>query len=308
MSAIADDSLFAIFDGHGPVGEHFATYAQKNLPSLMAKYIQQERVKAHKLRNSKLPKDEQLPFNPKLFPMISTKSYQEASKSAHIELNGLMIDTQPLVNLSGTTGISAGFHDGHMIVSNVGDSRAILGYYDSEEKKTIAVPVSQDQTPWRKDERERIEKSGGRVLTVDQLEGKTKVTESDKTQDKKLGVDDFIDIAGDPPRVWKADDNLPGTSFTRSLGDSIAEECGVFAEPEFFSKRISEEDEILVLASDGVFEFMTNQEIIDMCKNSENAVIACDEIVHKAYNSWLEHENRTDDITIIVMYFRHNEN
>ena len=308
MSGIADDSYFAIFDGHGPVGEHFGTYAQKNLPSLMAKYIQQERVKAHKLRNSKLPKDEQLPFNPKLFPMISANSYQEASKNAHIELNGLMIDTQPLVNLSGSTAISAGFHDGQIIVSNVGDSRAILGYYDSEEKRTIAVPLSQDQTPWRRDERERIERSGGRVLTVDQLEGKTEVKESDKTQDKRLGVDDFIDIAGDPPRVWKADDNLPGTSFTRSLGDSIAEKCGVFAEPEFFSKRISEEDEILVLASDGVFEFMTNQEIIDMCKNSENAVIACDEIVQKAYNSWLEHENRTDDITIIVMYFRHNEN
>jgi hypothetical protein len=34
---------------------------------------------------------------------------------------------------------------------------------------------------------------------------------------------------GDPPRIWSKYGEYPGTAFTRSLGDSIAEELGVFA-------------------------------------------------------------------------------
>ena len=36
------------------------------------------------------------------------------------------------------------------------------------------------------------------------------------------------------PRVWDESLERPGCAFTRSLGDSVAEECGVCAEPEVF--------------------------------------------------------------------------
>jgi len=309
FTSIPDDSFFGVYDGHGPVGEHFAQYTKHNLPSLLAKYVQQERVKAHKARNALLPKDKQFPFNPKLFPMLESKSYELASKRAHEDCNQKMIDTQPLVNLSGSTAITAGFHNGQAIISCVGDSRAILGYKEEDTQKIIAVPLSQDQTPWRKDERERIKRAGGRVMTIDEMEGKSSINskEMKKDEDRKLGEDNFIDEEGDPPRVWLSDKKLPGTSFTRSLGDQIANTVGVFAEPEFFSKTITDEDAILVLASDGVFEFLQNQEIIDICAKSANPVEACSAVVDAAYNKWLEYENRTDDITAIIMFFRHGE-
>ena len=41
----------------------------------------------------------------------------------------------------------------------------------------------------------------------------------------------FIQV-GDPPRVWDESLERPGCAFTRSLGDSVAEACGVCAEPE----------------------------------------------------------------------------
>lgn len=228
----------------------------------MEKYIRQERVQAHTLRNESLPPEQKYPFNPKLFPMISPESYQLASKLAHEECNKLMIETQPLVNLSGTTAISAGFHNGHLVISNVGDSRAILGYRDEQQKakkddttssSIIAIPLSKDQTPWRLDERIRIEKAGGRVLTLAQLQGKVKVAEDDNNNNRYLGEAGDIDEAGDPPRVWLKDKDMPGTSFTRALGDSMADEVGVCAEPECYSKEITEEDEILILASDGTY-------------------------------------------------------
>ncbi len=35
----------------------------------------------------------------------------------------------------------------------------------------MAKPLSNDQTPYRKDERDRIKKTGARVLSMDQIEG-----------------------------------------------------------------------------------------------------------------------------------------
>ena len=40
------------------------------------------------------------------------------------------------------------------------------------------------------------------------------------------------DDDGDPPRLWLPDATFPGTAFTRSLGDKIAESIGVCADPE----------------------------------------------------------------------------
>ncbi len=45
-----------------------------------------------------------------------------------------------------------------------------------------------------------------------------------------------IDEGGDPPRVWSAKGAYPGTAFTRSIGDRIAEGCGVYAEPEILER------------------------------------------------------------------------
>lgn len=57
-----------------------------------------------------------------------------------------------------------------MFVANVGDSRAILCTRQPGEESRVR-PLSVDQTPFRKDERERIKKAGGHVLTIDQIEG-----------------------------------------------------------------------------------------------------------------------------------------
>ena len=57
--------------------------------------------------------------------------------------------------------------------------------------------------------------------------------------------------------------DFPGTAFTRSLGDALAEDLGVIAEPEIVTRELEEGDEIIVLASDGVFVFcLSNGPII----------------------------------------------
>ena len=50
--------------------------------------------------------------------------------------------------------------------------------------------------------------------------------------------------------------------MTRSLGDSIAESVGVIWTPEIIEWKYTDEDSILVVGSDGLFEFMNNKQIL----------------------------------------------
>lgn len=50
--------------------------------------------------------------------------------------------------------------------------------------------------------------------------------------------------------------------MTRSMGDKVAESVGVTWRPEIIEYELSYNDKILILASDGVWEFIDNKEII----------------------------------------------
>ena len=70
-----------------------------------------------------------------------------------------------------------------------------------------------------------------------------------------------------------------------------------------FYRELSTDDRYIIIASDGVFEFLTNQMVSDMIAlYSDNPLRACKIVVSAAYELWLQYETRTDDITIIVIY------
>ena len=270
--------------------------------------------------------------------MLKQDRYEEVVRKSLLECNRVMRrDDKVDDTLSGTTVISASFHDGRLTIANIGDSRAVLGVtfekqsvlasasgeeekeeisedaaaiereraelvskiecLDVEDGKLLALPLSQDQTPYRPDERERVKLCGARVMTVDQIEGLEPIHED---WGKRSGED--IDVLGDPPRIWRQEEDFPGTAFTRSIGDTVAEDLGVTAEPEMVSLDMSKNCKMLILASDGVFEFLTNQQVVDICSGCSDPLDACRKVVHQAYKQWLHYEIRTDDITIIVMF------
>ena len=120
------------------------------------------------------------------------------------------------------------------------------------------------------------------------------------TQDWDCALGDEIDDGGDPPRIWAQDQEYPGTAFTRSIGDSLAESLGVMAEPELDHHQIKPNDKVLIVASDGIFEFITTRGCLDMALLYNNPLEACLALVGESYKLWIEREDRTDDITIIV--------
>jgi serine/threonine protein phosphatase PrpC len=63
-------------------------------------------------------------------------------------------------------------------------------------------------------------------------------------------------------RVWLPNENIPGIAMSRSFGDEVAAGIGVIAEPEVQEYPLSENDKFLIMATDGIWEFITSEEVI----------------------------------------------
>eukprot|EP00959_Pyramimonas_sp_CCMP1952_P314652 6586616-Pyramimonas_sp.AAC.2 len=54
-----------------------------------------------------------------------------------------------------------------------------------------------------------------------------------------------------------------GVQVTRSIGDADVKGDGLTAEPEVFTRQLSEADEFLVMACDGLWDTLSNQQVGD---------------------------------------------
>lgn len=99
--------------------------------------------------------------------------------------------------------------------------------------------MSRDHKPDDKLEAEVIISSGGRIDSYRDLHGNA------------LG----------PLRVWLKNEDIPGLAMTRSFGDMMAARVGVNAIPEFTELELTPNDKFIVLASDGVWEFLNNIDV-----------------------------------------------
>jgi len=61
-----------------------------------------------------------------------------------------------------------------------------------------------------------------------------------------------------PERVWLKTEDIPGLAMSRSFGDAVACRVGVNAIPEISELRLTPNDKVIILASDGVWEFLEN--------------------------------------------------
>jgi serine/threonine protein phosphatase PrpC len=54
------------------------------------------------------------------------------------------------------------------------------------------------------------------------------------------------------PRLWLPEDDSPGLAMSRAFGDFCLKEFGLISTPEVSHRILSDKDEFLVLATDGV--------------------------------------------------------
>ena len=90
--------------------------------------------------------------------------------------------------------------------------------------------------------------------------------ESEKARILENGgiVEAFEDYDGTfigPLRVWAAKQDVPGLAMTRSMGDEIAHSVGCSPVPEIIEFQVTKKDKFAVIASDGVWEFLSNDDV-----------------------------------------------
>ena len=107
-----------------------------------------------------------------------------------------------------------------------------------------------------------------------------------------------------PYRVWHPHTDSPGLAMSRSIGDCMIHDFGVISEPEILEYSITSEDKFIVLASDGVWEFLSNQDVVNsvatgILNNDLNRSAKL--LLGKAYQKWNSLNSSIDDITCIVI-------
>ncbi|CAK9049970.1 Probable protein phosphatase 2C 73 (AtPP2C73) (AtPPC6, partial [Durusdinium trenchii] len=185
------------------------------------------------------------------------------------------------VEYSGSTGVVAMLDQGQrmLTMANVGDSRAVLGRL--EGSTWCAIPLTTDLKPDLPEERERIELSGGTVCQFRDDEG----------------------VEAGPFRVWDGPAcEKPGLAVSRSLGDGAARALGVTAIPVVTKHHLQPQDKFLIIATDGLWDSLDNQEVIRIVAKFQNmpsiALKALTEAVRR-----MEGDELSDDTTILLIRF-----
>ena len=181
-------------------------------------------------------------------------------------------------NFSGTTCVMVLQVGEKLLCANVGDSRAIM----VKENNKI-IPLSIDQKPDDPEESKRIIENGGEISQFEE-------------DGEKSG----------PFRVWKKGEVYPGIAMSRSIGDFIATTLGVVPIPKFIDEKIDKDTKFIVVASDGVWEFLDNQKVADIVmpfykKNDPDG--ACKALIKESTDWWNQEDIVVDDITVIVVFF-----
>lgn len=98
--------------------------------------------------------------------------------------------------------------------------------------------------------------------------------------------------------------------MTRSIGDLVAASVGVSWEPEVTKYKISTNDRFMIIASDGVWEFLENIEVVQFINpyyEVNDIEGACDLLMKESLHKWKieEDDQNVDDITFILIFFYH---
>ena len=259
--------FIGVCDGHGTNGRLVSEYLKKTLPPLL-----------HKELKERVPLNTNQSSQSSLVPSSIHKSIENAFILTNSKLsNNINIDT----NFSGSTCVSLIIsHEGYYS-ANVGDSRAIKGIYINS--KWGFETLTRDHKATEPDEAKRVIRFGGRIESFKETDGS------------------FVG----PKRVWLLKEQIPGLAMTRSFGDQVASSVGVVCEPEIKDFYWKEEDKFIVIASDGLWEYVTNKEVAEIVgqfTNGKSAQRACNTLYNLAHQRWKENDDCIDDITIIVMF------
>ncbi|CAL4904622.1 unnamed protein product [Urochloa decumbens] len=279
-----------VFDGHGPLGREVARHVRDTLPvklssALKAKTEEDPSTDTLKLKAEEdLSTDSLMKLRAEEDPSSNTdldssdKSYStsfsdDTSDEKHLlsTWKNMLVKTFEQVDeelrqhsgidciCSGTTAVTAVRQGDHLFIANLGDSRAVLCTRDSKDR-LIPVQLTTDMKPDLPSELARILNCKGRVFAMD----------------------DEPDV----PRMWLPDQDAPGLAMARAFGDLCLKNHGLICTPEVYYRKLSEKDEFLVLATDGIWDVLSNKEVVKLVCSAKDPSKAARQLIDRAVRAW----------------------
>jgi serine/threonine protein phosphatase PrpC len=134
----------------------------------------------------------------------------------------------------------------------------------------IAMPLTKDHKPNWPDEMHRIKQAGGEIV-----------------------FDGF-------------DFRIKDLSVSRAFGDIDAEPY-VINKPEIFLRKLSKKDKFMILACDGVWDILSNQDVVNIvlenCYDSDGNRINKKNNIAKKISEIAFEKGSTDNLTTLVVFF-----
>jgi len=213
--------------------------------------------------------------------ILNRSEYQEGNMHGAIiegflECDRAMKGSQELKDeMAGCTAVAVIMKDNKLYCGNAGDSRCIAGV------KGEAVALSNDHKPNDPLEMERIISAGG-FVEFNRVNGNLALS-------RALG--DFI---------FKTDDELPQNKQI------------VSAEPEVQELLVSEDMDFVLLACDGIWDVLTNQQVSDFVVDKIAANTQPEDICEQLMNRCLAPDCQVgglgcDNMTVVLICFMHGK-
>ncbi|KAH0613128.1 uncharacterized protein H6S33_009508 [Morchella sextelata] len=261
-------SFFGVYDGHG--GEKVAAFSGDNVHKIVVKQASFEAGDYGKaLQDGFLATDRAILQGNKLPFLVFVKSWLGFILGQDADESTGSLDPRYGDEVSGCTATAALISDTKIYVANAGDSRTVLGV------KGRAKPLSFDHKPQNEAEKARIQAAGG-FVDFGRVNGNLALS-------RAIGDFEFKKSADLPP-----------------------EQQIVTAFPDINIHEISDDDEFLVLACDGIWDCQSSQAVIEFVRRGIAAKQELHRICENMMDNCLASSSDTggvgcDNMTIVIV-------
>ncbi|VAI30303.1 unnamed protein product [Triticum turgidum subsp. durum] len=274
-----------VFDGHGPLGRDVARHVRDSLPKKLSASLAPRAEDDALSSNSNADMDS--------FDKSDCTSSSDTSEEHQLLSSWKSLIVKAFEDVdeelrqhsgidclcSGTTAVTVVRQGDHLIVANLGDSRAVLCARDSKGRP-VSVQITTDLKPDLPGEAERILSCKGRIFAMD----------------------DEPDV----PRLWLPDQDAPGLAMARAFGDFCLKNHGLICTPEVYYRKLSEKDDFLVLATDGIWDVLSNKEVVKIVSSASDRSKAAKQLVDRAVRAWRRKfpTSMVDDCAAVCLFLK----
>ncbi|CAH1443618.1 unnamed protein product [Lactuca virosa] len=259
-----------IFDGHGSWGHYVAKRVCESIPSTLLCNWQEEMMQVEASLDLQPVKVKKLDR----FHVWKNSFIRTCASVDHDVRECRKFDSFH----SGTTALAVVKQGELLVIANVGDSRAVLAT-TSDDGCLVPVPLTVDFKPNLPHEAERIVECKGRVFCLEDEPG--------------------------VHRLWLPNEESPGLAMSRAFGDYCVKDFGLVSVPQVTERRITRKDQFIVLASDGVWDVVSNEEAVEIVSSTVDKAKSAKRLVEFAGRAWKRKRKgfASDDISAICLFF-----